>query len=102
MSINSTSAPKWKDVPLLLRLIWIVSLVNFLSFWIIAAANGGDAMNGIKDGGKYFLGSHRHYTEVSKAFFDYSRIHTISIWITLPVALIGGFWFFLRRKEALR
>ncbi len=73
-------------------------MLNFASFWIIAAASGGDAGNGKEEGGRYYLAEHGHYTEVSKDFFEYSRVHARSIWITHPLALLGGIWFYSRKK----
>ena len=86
-------------MPIWLRAIWIVAIVNFLSFWVIAVLCGGDAVNGKEEGGRFFLMSHGHYTEVTKSFFEYSRIHTYSLWLTHPLALIGAFWVASRRKE---
>ncbi len=100
--ITSHRSPlKWKDVPIWLRAIWIVAIVNFMSFFVIAVLCGGDAVNGKAEGGRFFLMSHGHYTEVTRLFFEYSRIHTYSIWVTHPLALIGTFWFWSRRKEQI-
>lgn len=55
-------------------------------------------MNGKEQGGKYFLGSHGAYKEVTRAFFDYSRIHGISVWITHSLAMLCGLWIVLHRK----
>jgi hypothetical protein len=65
---------------------------------VIAVLSGGDALNGKKEGGRYFLMSHGHYTEVSERFFEYSSIHASSVWITHPAAIFGGMWYFFRRK----
>lgn len=91
---------EWKDMPLWLRMVWIIAILNFASFVLIALANGGDAVNGKEEGGKYFVADHGRYTEVSKEFFQYSRIHIYSLLITHPAALIGAFWCASRRKPA--
>jgi hypothetical protein len=88
----------WKDTPKWLRVVFIVAIVNFASFWIIAVLSGGDALNGKEQGGKYFLMSHGHYTEVSQAFFDYSAFHASSIWVTHCAAFLGAMWLFSRKK----
>ena len=95
----SSSGPKWKEVPGWLRVVGIVAFINFTTFWIVAVLNGGDAVNGGEKGGRYFLASHGRYTEVSKAFFDYSRIHAISIWITHAAAFLGFFLFLWLKKK---
>jgi hypothetical protein len=87
----------WKDAPLWLRVVWIVAIVNFASFCIIAFLNGGDALNGKEEVGKYFLGGRGHYTEVSKAFFQYSAIHSYSVFVTHSLAIFGSLAF-VRKK----
>jgi hypothetical protein len=101
MRFRSASDLKWKEAPVWLRIAWVVAIVNFASFWIIAVASGGDAVNGKEEGGRYFLANHGSYTEVTKAFFEYSRIHSMSVWITHPIAILGAFWFASRKKETL-
>jgi hypothetical protein len=81
-----------------LRVICLIAILNFSSFWIIAVASGGDALDGKAEGGRYFLMSHGQYTEVSQAFFRYSSIHATSVWITHPVAIFGAIWFYLHRR----
>ena len=98
MTYDSTSRLTWKETPIWLRVVVIIAFANFASFWIIAVVSGGDALNGKREGDRYFLMSHGHYTEVSKSFFDYSRIHASSVLITHPGAMIGVAWYFLRRK----
>jgi|SRR5581483_9131206 len=95
----STKALKWRDTPVWLRVIWFGALTNFAVFWVVAVLKGGDAINGKVQDGRFFVGSHGNYTEVSKEFFDYSRAHSESLWITHPLALISLFWFLSRRKE---
>jgi hypothetical protein len=87
----------WKDVPQWLRILWIIAVLNFAAFMVVALINGGDAVNGKEEGGKYFLVNHGNYTEVSKAFFQYSRIHVYSLWITHPAAILGAFWYASRK-----
>jgi hypothetical protein len=68
----------------------VVGLLNFLAFGIIATCLGGDAVNGRTENGRYFLSSHGKDIEVSRAVFNYSRIHVYSVWITHPLALLSG------------
>lgn len=53
----------------------------------MAVLYGGDALNGKVEDGHYYLASHGRYTEVSQRFFEYSRIHALSAFIAIPLAL---------------
>jgi hypothetical protein len=89
---------KWKDTPLWFRIILAFAVTNFLSFFFISGFNGGDGLNGKIEDGKYFVSSHGRNTEVSKAFFEYSRVHAVSVLITHALAITSGIWVFYRRK----
>jgi hypothetical protein len=67
----------------------IVGLVNFAVFIVVAIMIGGDAVAGHEENGRYFLSSHGKLTEVSKPVFVYSTWHTLSTWITHPMALLA-------------
>jgi hypothetical protein len=88
-----------KDLPLWLAIITVIAPLNFLIFAVVASLHGGDAVNGKQEGGKYYVVSHGRYTEVSKTFFEYSRIHVYSVLITIPPALIGGIWYSVRKNR---
>ena len=78
----------------------VVGMLNFASFMIAALILGGDAVNGKSDGQKYYLGSHGRYTEASQSTFEYSRLHTHSVWITHPLIFVGGsILMWLKKKE---
>jgi len=64
-----------------------IGIINF--FWVVAEsmAFAGDALNGYQQDGHYFLGSHGSYTEVSRAVWEWSRVHTGSLLITHPLAM---------------
>jgi len=83
--------------PCVLRVLVVVAMVNFFSFVAIASANGGDAINGYKRDGRYFVCQHGGCTEVSRNFWWYSYWHCISMWITHGSALIAGFIYVGRR-----
>jgi hypothetical protein len=72
-----------------LRAINTVATVNFFAFFGIALLIGGDALNGHSDHGHFYLSSHGHETEVSESVFLYSKIHLISVFITIPAAMIA-------------
>jgi hypothetical protein len=68
-----------------------LGILNFAAFAIAATCLGGDAVNGRSENGRYFFSSHGKDTEVSRAVFNYSRIHVYSVWITHPLAIAAGF-----------
>src|SRR5580658_5011850 len=79
----------WRDAPMWLRIVCIAALANFFSFSIIAQLNGGDALSGKEEAGKYFLGGRgHHYTVVSKACFQYSAIHAYLVIINCLGAIL--------------
>jgi hypothetical protein len=82
--------PWLRDRPILvwaLRAAPYVGLVNFVVFFIVAMAIGGDAVAGHEAAGRFFLSSHGKLTEVSRAVFEYSKVHTLSLWVTHPLAI---------------
>ena len=70
--------------------VGVACLANFVVFLIAALALGGDAFNGKVEGGRYFLANHGKVTEVSREIFDYSRYHTMSLFITHPLAFLAA------------
>lgn len=91
---------KWAELPIWIRTVQIITGVNFVAFWLISVFNDGDALTGRIAAGHYFIGSHGRYTEVSKTFFEYSRIHGLSIFITVPLAILAVAWFMGRHPDA--
>jgi hypothetical protein len=76
---------------LVLRSIFILGILNFVVFWIVAVAIGGDAVSGHRAGGHYYLANHGKLTEVSELVWRYSQAHVYSVWITHPMAILAGF-----------
>jgi hypothetical protein len=76
-------------------LIIAIGFTNFVSFFLISVALGGNALKGKQVGEKYYLVSHSKITEVSQATWNYSRYHTISVIVTHPLAIcamiVAGF-----------
>ena len=66
------------------------AIINFIAFVIGAIIIGGDAVNGKVEGDRYFVASHGKYTEVSYDTWFYSRIHTISVFVTHPLGILVG------------
>lgn len=51
---------------------------NFITFWIVAAYLGGDALNGYIQNDHYFVCAHGVCREVSRSVWNYSYWHAIS------------------------
>jgi hypothetical protein len=87
MTASAPGRPSW--------LTWLagaVVVLGFLNFlWFFAeSAKAGDALNGYVRDGHYFLSSHGRATEVSREAWDWSRVHALSVFVTHPLALLGG------------
>lgn len=74
-----------------------LTLANLLAFGIIAHYLGGDAINGRMEGGRYYLATHGHSTEVTQAVYAYSKMHAISVIVTIAIVLFGSLWARWRR-----
>jgi hypothetical protein len=83
---------RWRRVVSLIGAVLCCGgFLNYLVWWAICISIGGDASLGKVEDGKYFLGSHGRYTEVSESTFVYSQWHTRSAWLSLALTLPGGF-----------
>jgi hypothetical protein len=78
---------------------WILKLRVFA---YISFRLGGSAVNGKVEAGKYFLGEHGKYTEVSRSVYDSSRIHTYSLFITHPMAIIAILAYGVMKEDEKR
>jgi hypothetical protein len=88
----------WDESPIWLRCLSIFVFGNFITFWIGVVYLGGDAVNGKIDQGHYFLASHGHFTEVSKAIYTYSKIHCLTAVAGIPLLMIVVVQYNLRKK----
>jgi len=67
-----------------------LTFLNFFFFLSVTAYLGGAALWGKEESGRYYVGSHGHYTEVSQRVFECSRVHGLSVEITMPLAMLIG------------
>jgi hypothetical protein len=67
-------------------LLWVV---NFSAYVVVANWLGGDAVNGHAEAGRYFLGGHQT-TEVSRAVFEFSRWYTYILWVHGAVTCVSA------------
>ena len=81
----------WRSFPELRTWEWIAFggvIANFLAFFVISLWLGGTAWNGTVENGKYYLGEHGRFTEVSQRVFRYSRIHAGLMVISMLAGLV--------------
>ena len=80
-------------------IIWL-GVLNGLSCLVVYQFIGGDAVNGCRADGHYFLNDHGRLTETSRAVWIYSCVHIYSNFITSP--LIGLASFMLAKDDRER
>lgn len=72
--------------------LWIAfGVIVILGFFVFSMIIGGSAGNGYQEAGKYFVGEHGLYVEVSETIWIISGILEILFWIFLPLTPIGAF-----------
>lgn len=79
------------------RTVRALIIGNFILFVALTFALGGDAINGRRAAGRYFLGSHGRFTEVSQATYVYSFAHTLLT--ILSIVIFVAATLLLRRKR---
>ena len=77
-------------------------VVNFLAAFTVIMSIGGDGLNDYAADGRYFLGLNGEYTETSRAIFEYSKWHFISVFVTHPLAIAAGVMLTARGKQWLK
>ena len=82
-------------------ILFFTGLLNFAIFGVASFGIGGDALSGRAENGRYYLSNHGTLTETTHAIFVYSQVHAISVCITHPLALFGG-WLSTRSKRKKR
>jgi hypothetical protein len=68
----------------------VIGALNFIAFFLGVGWLGGMASAGKIDGGHFYVGNRGHFTEVSQKAFEYIKLHETSVWITLPLAMLGA------------
>ena len=84
-------------LPYLAVAAFVIGFANFAWFYLESVTQGGDALNGFVRDGRYFLASHGALTEVSRATWEWSRFHALSVFVTHPLAIAGGAYFAFSR-----
>lgn len=80
------------------KVSFIVAAINFVWFLVESLIAGGDGVNGTIRDGRCFLSSHGKLTEVSCLWWEWSRLHAISVLVTHPLAILAGMagWLYWR------
>lgn len=80
------------------RAVVCTAIMNFLLFGLISFALGGDALGGKVEEGRYYLGSHGHYTdEVHYVIFLYSKLHNHSVFVSMPLLVLASFIYWITK-----
>jgi hypothetical protein len=64
-------------------------LLNFFAFFVVSMSIGGDGVGGKRENGRYYVGDHGKFKEVSRAVWLFSGCHAVSIFVTVPLAILG-------------
>jgi hypothetical protein len=88
----------------IVRIIALLGAIDFASFVVVALYLGGDALNGYRQGNRYFLGLHSNgpFTEVGRSTFLYSEWHAASLLVIFAVVLGAELAFRLMDRRATR
>jgi hypothetical protein len=79
-----------QNVRNVLRVALFLAIGNFASFWYGDLVLGGSAANGKREGGRFFVGDHGRYTEVSEDVYRYSTLHYASVLVTHIIGLLAA------------
>jgi hypothetical protein len=75
-----------------LKAVGVLVWLNFMVFVGVAIWLGGDAINGYRLSGHYYLGMHGRYRGVSHAVYVYSYVHAtvsmVSMGVFVPVTIL--------------
>jgi hypothetical protein len=81
-----------KDKGSIFITIWVaLGMTIILTFFVFTIVIGGSAGNGYQDTGKYFVGDHGNYVEVSQSIYIVSSILEVLFWIFIPLTPLGAF-----------
>ncbi len=64
-----------------------LAFLNFFVFMVHTSLVGGSPGNGKIENGKFYLGEHGHYTEVSRSTFERDKIYEFASGIAFLIGL---------------
>jgi hypothetical protein len=88
-----------KSREMLWRVVSFVCLFNFVICIMTHLFIGGSAVNGFSGAGKYFVANGAEITQVTRAVFYYSLVHSYSLYITHPLAFIALYFADKEKKS---
>ena len=72
--------------------IWnVLGIIIILTFGIFSMIVGGSAGIGYQEAGRYFVGNHGDYVEVSSTIWTVSCVLEVLFWIFIPLTPLGAF-----------
>ncbi|WP_082070168.1 hypothetical protein [Bradyrhizobium sp. LTSP885] len=73
-----------------LQVLLALCIANIISIFIVALAIvGGDALKGGVIDGHYYVGHLGKLVEVSEATYTYARLHEMTLFLTVPLAVLA-------------
>ena len=69
--------------------LFFLYIFNFFAFFVVSMSIGGDSVRGKRENGKYYVGDHGKFREVSHAVYLFSGCHAVSILATFPLVIAG-------------
>jgi hypothetical protein len=69
-----------------------LTVLNFFVWGVVNSWIGGDALNGRRAHGKYYVAAKGRFTEVSRGVYLYSYAHTVSQFVMFGATLALGAW----------
>lgn len=79
------------------EIIFFIVFFNLCLSFVISGRLGGTTLNGKVEHGRYYLGSHGHYTEVTSTTFRYCQYYEV-ITFSSALCIVGGmaiYFFFI-------
>jgi hypothetical protein len=83
-------------------IVCLAILTNLISWMVLSGIHGGTAWNGKVKEGRYYVGSHSRYTEVSPSQYRFSRFQETSNSIILAILVPGRLLYVYYTKRTLR
>ena len=74
-------------------------VANIVAFGAHGLALGGSVWNGKRERGKFFVGDHGRFTEVTERQWQRLWRHELSLFATVPLGILAG--FLLQRSEKI-
>lgn len=78
---------KGKTVTKVLVLLVVLCVLNFVSFAVHSTMDGGGAVNGRVENGRYYVSNHGVDTELSEQAWRWNLWHSRSLVVTHPLAM---------------